>query len=517
MTTIPQVLFDQAKRRSDALAIEDGEWRLNYGELVEHVKQAAAVMCGMGLSHGDKFGIWAPNCAEWIITALAGQMLGGVMVTLNTRYKGPEAADILRRSKCKLLFTVHGFLGHDYLDMITGHDLPDLESVWVIRDDRSKRAFKEFLEVGGKAVDFAEVQNSDISDIIFTSGTTGAPKGAMTTHGQNVQVFESFTDAIGMTENDRYLVVNPFFHSFGYKAGWLSCLIKGAAIFPLAVYDPKDVLERIERDKITVMPGAPTIFQTLLAHHDLSKHDISSLRVATTGATTIPVDLIRRMHEDLGIDDVFSAYGLTESTGVVSLCQKGDDFETIATTCGRPLPGTELRLVDDEGEGVASGEEGEIWVRGFNVMQGYLDMPEATAETITPDGWLKTGDIGTQDAKGYIKITDRKKDMVIVGGFNVYPAEIEKALLQHPNIADVAVTGAPDERLGEVTYAHIVRAGDLSQDALISWCQENMANYKVPRGVSFHEVLPRNASGKVMSVIITQNDYFLAENLYFAY
>jgi len=502
MTTIPQVLFEQSQRRPDALAIEDGEWRLSYGELSEHVKQAAVVMRGMGLNHGDKFGIWAPNCTEWIIVALAGQMLGGVMVTLNTRNKGAEAADILVRSHCKLLFTVKGFLGQDYPAMLEGQDLPDLQEVIVIRDKSERGAFDTFLSrAGGDSVE-SQVTNNDISDIIFTSGTTGAPKGAMTTHAQNVQVFESFTDAIGMAENDRYLVVNPFFHSFGYKAGWLSCLIKGAAIYPLAVFDPKDVLERIERDKITVMPGAPTVFQTLLAHPDLAKHDISSLRVATTGATTIPVDLIRRMHEELGIDDVFSAYGLTESTGVVSLCQKGDDFETIATTCGQPLPGTQLRLVDDNGKDVGVDEDGEIWVKGFNVMKGYLDDAEATAETITSDGWLKTGDIGTQDAKGYIKITDRKKDMVIVGGFNVYPAEIEKALLQHPDIADVAVTGAPDEQLGEVTHAHVVKRGDLSQDALISWCRETMANYKVPRGVSFHEALPRNASGKVMKYLL---------------
>jgi len=502
MTTIPQVLFEQAAHRPDALAIEDGEWRLSYGALAAQVKQAAGVMHAMGLERGDKFGIWAPNCAEWIITALAGQMLGAVMVTLNTRYKGGEAADILRRSHCKLLFTVKGFLGHDYPAMLQAQDLPDLEEVIVIKEETGQAAFDAFLSRAGNDDFEIQVFDGDISDIIFTSGTTGAAKGAMTTHGQNVQVFESFTNAIGMTENDRYLVVNPFFHSFGYKAGWLSCLIKGAAIFPLATFDPKDVLQRIERDKITVMPGAPTIFQTLLAHPDLATHNISSLRVATTGATTIPVDLIRRMHEDLGIDDVFSAYGLTESTGVVSLCQKGDNFETIATTCGRPLPGTELRLVDDEGKDVGTGEEGEIWVRGFNVMQGYLDMPEATAKTITPEGWLKTGDIGTQDAKGYIKITDRKKDMVIVGGFNVYPAEIEQTLLQHPNIADVAVTGAPDERLGEVTHAHIVAQGDLSQSVLISWCREKMANYKVPRGVSFHESLPRNASGKVMKYLL---------------
>jgi len=456
----------------------------------------------MGLGHGDKFGLWAPNCAEWIITALAGQTLGAIMVTLNTRYKGAEAADILRRSHCKLLFTVKGFLGHDYPAMLEGLDLPDLQETVVIREEAGRGAFEAFLSRDAKPIEGATVSDSDISDIIFTSGTTGAPKGAMTTHAQNVQVFESFTNAIGMTEYDRYLVVNPFFHSFGYKAGWLSCIIKGAAIFPLAVYKPKDVLERIERDKITVMPGAPTIFQTLLAHPDLGKHNISSLRVATTGATTIPVDLIRAMHEDLGIDDVFSAYGLTESTGVVSLCQKGDDFETIATTCGRPLPGTELRLVTDDGLDAPDGEAGEIWVRGFNVMQGYLDMPEATAETITPDGWLKTGDIGTQNAKGYIKITDRKKDMVIVGGFNVYPAEIEKALLQHPDISDAAVTGAPDERLGEVTQAHIVLSAALSEDDLLAWCREAMANYKVPRSVKFHDSLPRNASGKVMKYLL---------------
>lgn len=502
MTTIPQILFDQAARRPDALAIEDGEWRLSYEALARNVKDAAGVMRATGLGHGDKFGIWAPNCAEWIIIALAGQSLGAIMVTLNTRYKGAEAADILRRSHCKLLFTVKGFLGHDYPTMLGDKDLPDLQEIVVIREAAGQGAFDAFLSRDRKSIDDVFVNGDDISDIIFTSGTTGAPKGAMTTHAQNIQVFESFTDAIGMTEDDRYLVVNPFFHSFGYKAGWLSCLIKGAAIFPLAVFDPKDVLQRIERDHISVMPGAPTIFQTLLSHPDLPKHDISTLRVATTGATTIPIDLIRRMSEDLGIDDVFSAYGLTESTGVVSLCKKGDDFETIATTCGRPLPGTELRLVDEAGQDVAAGHEGEIWVRGFNVMQGYLDDPTATAETITAEGWLKTGDIGTRDAKGYLKITDRKKDMVIVGGFNVYPAEIEKALMQHPDIADVAVIGVADARLGEVPEAHIVTTGEVTPTELTAWCRETMANYKAPRHFCFHEALPRNASGKIMKYLL---------------
>ena len=498
MTTIPGLLFREAARRPNALAIEDGDINLSYSQLESQVRLAACALSRRGISKGDRFAIWAPNCAEWIIATLAGQMLGGILVTLNTRYKGSEAADILRRSNCKLLFTVKGFLGHDYPAMLAGQDLPELADIVLLKEDGNPNVFTEFMTEADAPMELLAIGPDDISDIIFTSGTTGAPKGAMTNHGQNVKVFESFTSAIGMNEDDRYLVVNPFFHSFGYKAGWLACLVVGAAIFPLAVYEPKAVLEQIERDKISVMPGAPTIFQMLIGHADLGKHDISSLRVATTGATTIPVDLIRRMNEELGIDDVFSAYGLTESCGVVSLCRKGDDFETIATTCGQPLPGTELQITDDNGQAVARGEQGEIWVRGFNVMQGYFQNPDATAETITADGWMKTGDIGIQDAKGYIKVTDRKKDMVIVGGFNCYPAEIEKMLLQHPQIKDAAVVGMPDERLGEVTCAHLVVDGGLDGETVTSWSREHMANYKVPRRIVFHDSLPRNASGKIL-------------------
>lgn len=261
-------------------------------------------------------------------------------------------------------------------------------------------------------------------------------------------------------------------------------------------------MQQIATHNISVMPGAPTIFQTLLAHPARPNYNLSSLRVATTGATTIPVDLIRRMHEDLGIDNVYSAYGLTESSGVVTLCQRGDDFSTIATTCGRALPGTELRIVDDAGQDAHSGEEGEIWVRGFNVMAGYFDDPVATSEAITDDGWLKTGDIGTCDPDGYIKITDRKKDMIIVGGFNCYPAEIEKYLLTHPSVADVAVIAMPDERLGEVPQAFIVPAKAVEVDEIMNFARQSLANFKVPRRIQFVDELPRNASGKVVKYML---------------
>lgn len=506
MQTIPGILKQTAKNNPDLAAIVDNGTTTSYRDLQHQVLKIAAAFQAKGLTKGDKFAIWAPNCAEWIVTALAGQTLGGVLVTLNTRYKGSEAADIIRRSGCRLLLTVDGFLGLDYPSMLCSEDLPDLQETIILRDKEGDQGFQNLLNfadapLAEEALD--EIDPEDASDIIFTSGTTGLPKGAVTHHGQNISVFDVFTKAIDMHQGDRYLVVNPFFHSFGYKAGWLSCLIRAATIYPLGVFDPGEVLKRIEEDKITVMPGAPTIFQTMMDHPDFKKRDVSSLRLATTGATVIPVDLIRKMHEVIGIDNVYSAYGLTETCGVVSLCQKGDDFETIATTVGRPLPETEVILVDEDGNQVITGEEGEIWVRGFNVMQSYLDAPEDTARTITLDGWLKTGDVGTMDEKGYLRITDRKKDMIIVGGFNAYPAEIEKWLMQHPEVVDAAVIGMADDRLGEVPQAFILsRTPEIDTDALITWVKERISNFKVPRKITVLEDLPRNASGKVQKFLL---------------
>ncbi len=509
LKTIPQTLCETATQHPTTLALCDDDWQLTYEELLAQVLQMAGALQAKGLAKGDRFAIWAPNCAEWVIAALAGQSLGAVLVTLNTRYKGAEAADIIRRSKAKFLFTVQGFLGVDYPALIADETLPDLQETIILKTDETSQLAQFMADAAPLSMAALDgVQPDDLSDIIFTSGTTGAPKGAMTTHGQNCAVFDSFSSAIGMTQGDRYLIVNPFFHSFGYKAGWLCCLLKGATIYPLGVFDVENVLQRIERDKITVMPGAPTVFQSLLASDKLQDYDISSLRVATTGAAVIPIDLIEKMTVTLGIDHVYSAYGLTESCGVVTLCVKGDDFETIATTCGKPLVNTELRFVDDAGNDVAHGEEGEIWVRGFNVMQGYLDDPEATRATITEDGWLKTGDIGRQTEAGYVQITDRKKDMIIVGGFNCYPAEVEQNLMLHPEIADIAIIGMPDERLGEVPRAFIVLTNNAnaSADDILIWAKEKLANYKVPRRIDFVSELPRNASGKVMKFLLTENE-----------
>jgi acyl-CoA synthetase (AMP-forming)/AMP-acid ligase II len=305
---------------------------------------------------------------------------------------------------------------------------------------------------------------------------------------------------VGLAEGDRYLVVNPFFHTFGYKAGIVACLLTGATILPAAVFDVDAVLALVEAERVTMLPGAPTIFLTVLNHPRRDEFDLSSLRTAVTGAAAVPVEMIRRMRTEMTFRTIVTAYGLTEATGTVTMCRPEDDPETIASTSGRAIPDTEVRIVDDEGAEVARGEPGEVVVKGYNVMLGYLDDPEATARAIDPDGWLHTGDVGVMDERGYVRITDRTKDMFIVGGFNAYPAEIENLMLRHPGIAQVAVVGVPDERMGEVGMAFVVpRAGaEVDVDQLRSWCREEMANFKVPRHFRVVDALPVNAGGKVL-------------------
>jgi acyl-CoA synthetase (AMP-forming)/AMP-acid ligase II len=482
--SIPALVRDAAERFGDAEALVDGDRRLSWVELSAAVDRAAAACVAAGLQKGDRAAIWAPNVGEWIEAALGVLAAGGVVVPINTRFKGEEAAYVLRTSRARLLFTIRGFLDADYPAMLEGEDLPDLERVVVFRD----ASWDAFLAESKPEV--REVGPDDVSDLIFTSGTTGKPKGVITTHGQTLRVFEAWASIVGLVEGDRYLIVNPFFHTFGFKAGFLACLIKGAVIVPHPVFDVPTVLARVAKERITMLPGPPTLHQSILDHPDRDQYDLSSLRLCVTGAAAIPVEMIVRMREEMTYKNIVTGYGLTESTGVVAMCRPEDDAETIATTSGRAIPDVEVRIADS----------GEILVRGYNVMRGYFENPEATAEAIDAEGWLHTGDIGTMDDRGYLKITDRLKDMFIVGGFNAYPAEIENTLVSHPQIAQAAVVGAPDERMGEVGVAFVVPRANASPDPeeVIAWARERMANYKVPRRVVVVDALPLNASGKVL-------------------
>jgi len=513
--TIGRLVMADGERFAGIEALVDGDVRLTFAELRDAVVRAARAHIAAGLGAGDKVAIWAPNIAEWVVSALGVVAAGGVLVPLNTRYKGLEAADIIDRSGASMLLCVNGFLGNDYVSMLEGIDLPGLRTIVVLRGDAPTGtvAWADHL-AGADSVDVAEVEArlaasspDDVCDLVFTSGTTGKPKGVMVTHAQTLRVFEVWSGVVDLRERDRYLIVNPFFHTFGYKAGIIACLLRGATMLPEPVFDVERVLDRIEAERVNVLPGPPTLFLSILDAPDRSERDLSSLRVGVTGAAAIPVSMIERMRDDLGFGTVITAYGLTEATGTVTMCRPEDDPETIALTSGRAIPDTEVRIVDDAGVEVPRGEPGEIVCRGYNVMMGYLDDPVATAETIDADGWLHTGDVGVMDERGYVRITDRTKDMFIVGGFNAYPAEIENLLMGKGDFAQVAVIGVPDERMGEVGMAFLVPRSDagggridLDLDGLRGWCRENMANFKVPRHFRVVDALPTNASGKVVKV-----------------
>jgi acyl-CoA synthetase (AMP-forming)/AMP-acid ligase II len=506
--SIPGLVRAAADAHGEAEALVDGEVCLSFRGLADEVDRAGRAFVAAGIEPGDRVAIWSPNIAEWVVALLGLQSAGAVVVPLNTRYKGAEAAYILGTSRARLLLTVNGFLGNDYPSLLEGHELPHLEGTVVLRGDAPAGtiAWSRFL-AAGEAVPQADLDArvaalgpDSVSDILFTSGTTGNPKGVVCTHGQVLRGYADWASVVGLRAGDRYLVINPFFHAFGYKAGIVAALTVGATVVPQAVFDIPTAMAMVAEHRITMLPGPPAIYQTFLNHPDLDLDALASLRLAVTGAAVIPVELVEDMQSKLGFETVITGYGLTEASGIVAMCRHDDDPETIATTSGRAIPGVEVRVVGDDGGEVPRGEPGEIVARGYNVMQGYFEDPAQTAEAIDADGWLHTGDIGTMDERGYLRITDRKKDMFIVGGFNAYPAEIENLLLAHPEIAQVAVVGVPDERMGEVGMAFVVpvAGADPDPDEIASWARGHMANFKAPRHVEIVDALPMNASNKVL-------------------
>lgn len=506
--TVPQAFAAAVNKYASRIALvgEDGQV-LSFEQLDRLRLQAARALLALGVQPGERVGLWGQNCAEWIIAALAVHSVGAAVVPVNTRMRGSEVAYVLERSGARLLFSAGRFLDQYYPALLAPHRPKDLQTIVVLRDaaegDPDWAGFlarAEAIPAAAVAERERAVTPDSLMDVIFTSGTTGLPKGVMTSHGQNLRTIAEWSGHMGLVPEDRYLVVNPFFHTFGYKFGWLAGLLAGAMVLPHAVFDAAALMARVAHERISVLPGPPTLFISILNDPRRGQADLSSLRATITGAAAVAPALIERIRAELGFKVVLTGYGLTESCGVVSLCGAGDDAETVALTSGKPLPGTEVRCVGGDGRPVPAGEAGEIVVRGYNVMRGYLDDPKATAETIDAEGWMHTGDIGILDARGYLRITDRLKDMYIAGGFNCYPAEIERIIAGHPGVAQVAVIGVPDERLGEVGKAYVVPRpqASLEAKALIAWCRDNMANYKVPRFVEVVGTLPTNAAGKVL-------------------
>ncbi|MGZ6753373.1 MAG: FadD3 family acyl-CoA ligase [Nocardioides sp.] len=501
LLTLPALLRSAAERFGDHPAYVEGTTSLSYADLLERVRATARGYVARGLAVGDRVVLWGPNSTDWAVAALAVTYAGGTLVPVNSRYTGHEVADVVDRTGATLVVAADGFLGRS--------QLAELRAASALTSVRAVLEMAEVATLGDTAldpaaagVDPAEVEAradavspDDVADILFTSGTTGRSKGAMSAHRQTIGVADAWAGLGGVTAEDRYLVVNPFFHSFGYKIGIVVGLLTGATLYPVPTFDVAATMRLVETERITLLPGAPTIYQSLLAAPDRARHDLSSLRLAVTGAAVVPVVLIERMRAPapggLGIAQVVTAFGMTEAV-VATMCRQDDPAEVVATTCGRPVPGMEARI------DAPAGEAGELLLRGEFVMLGYLDDPAATAEAIDPDGWLHTGDVGRLDPAGNLTITDRLKDMYISGGFNVYPAEVEQTLARMEAVADAAVVGVPDERMGEVGKAFVVTMRDVTPEEVVAWCRERLANFKVPRYVEVVDELPRNLSGKVL-------------------
>ncbi|WP_411970722.1 AMP-binding protein [Micromonospora peucetia] len=533
LTTIPALLRQAAQDAAELEALVDGDVRMTFAELDAAVTRFARAAVAHGLEPGDRVVVWAPNSADWVISALGVLAAGGVLCPVNTRFRGGEARYAIAKVRATMVILDDTFLSADYLAALRGdgpppaigHPVPLLPSVRTVVD-LSAAAGREQAgdgvwslagftaladQVDPAIIDgrIAALDSEGMADILFTSGTTGYPKGAMVSHASNLRVDLEWARLVGLQRGDRYLMVNPFFHSFGYRAGILACLLMRATIIPVAVFDVETVLRLVERERVTVFPGAPTVYTSLLEHPAFGAYDVSSVRLAVTGATVVPVPLLHRMREELGFRDVITAYGLTETCGTATVCPPDADLERISTSCGKAIPGTELRIAGLDGQALPAGESGEVLVRGYNVMLGYFEDPVATVQAIDEDGWLHTGDVGWVDEDGYLRITDRIKDVYMVGGFNVYPAEVERVLCEHPAVSDVAVVGVPDARMGEVGSAFVQIVPDWSGDESVlvneleAWCRDRLANFKRPRSFSIVPALPRTPSGKIQKFKLT--------------
>ncbi len=514
MRTLSQVLRDTAERfpHRDAILDPSGT-TLSYEELNAQVDRLARGLLELGVAKGDKVGLWMPNIPSWVVAYFAIARIGAVVVPMNTRYKGHEVEYILDNSEATTLFAVGSFVGIDYVRMIDGirDKLPRLQHVVIHgTPGEGMREFDEVVALGEAKVDDGELERREaICDpndnvfILYTSGTTGSPKGAMLSHHNIAKNAEQVTEVLHTSEEDVFLLAVPFFHCFGCVMGIAGSITWGAAIVPMQVFKADEALELVERFGVSVLYGVPTMFvleleEVRAGKDDGGAYDVSTLRTGIMAGAPCPIEVMRGTMEELGCN-VSIAYGLTEASPVITMTRFDDPLERRVETVGRPLDGIEVRIVDDDHEPVPTGEMGELACRGYNVMLGYYRDPETTAQTIGPEGWLYSGDLATMDEERYVKIVGRKKDMLICGGFNVYPAEIEEYLFSHPKVQNVAVIGLADEVFGEVAAAYVIpREGQaIDPQEIVDYCVGEIANFKVPRYVVVVEAFPMTQSGKV--------------------
>lgn len=513
--------FQQSARtHADRIAIRSALGDLTYAGLEQSSRELGRALMALGIERGDRIAIWGVNSQSWAEAGLGIQAAGATLVPIGTRLRGREAEGILNDAAARIVFCDEKFGDFNYVEALLERDLPSLETI-VVLDGGGETSGKVIsltalraraAEVDEAALDsrIAKATGNDIVDIIFTSGTTGKPKGVPMTSEQSLIACDAQRNELTLfTPEDVFAITYPFAHNAGYRAGWQVAVLYGVRILPVSTFDPGDLLRMIEREGVTFLPTAPPVAQGIIDHPDRPKAKLTSVRIVATGGTTIPVRQVEELRDAFGAGtQVQTGYGLTETAGSVTSTMPEDGPAVVARTVGRALSMLEVKIVGPDHEELPVGQVGEIAVKGPQVLKGYYNNPEATATAFTKDGFFLTGDAGWVDEHGNYSITDRIKDMYLVGGFNCYPAEIEGMMQGIPGVARVAVIGVDDQRLGQVGRAFIVKSpgAELTEADVIAWCRKEMANYKVPRSVRFLDALPLNATGKVAKVELRAMD-----------
>jgi fatty-acyl-CoA synthase len=525
--TVGGLLDLVAGRRPDdeALVYADRDLRYTYREFKGVVEECARALMALGLEKGDHVAVWGQNVPEWVTLQFATGKMGAVLVTVNPAYKAHELEYVLDQSDAAALFLTEGVRGADFLQILqeavpeladvrdgelSVEDLPYLKHLVLMGgdppDNMPVMSFDEFLDRGREVTEeeLRERQHSlDAEDVInmqYTSGTTGFPKGVQLTHANIVKNAFSIGECMKLGPEDRVCIPVPFFHCFGCVLGTLNTVTHEGTMVPIETFDAERVLQAVHQERCTAVLGVPTMFIAELDHPDFDQYDTSSLRTGIMAGSPCPMEVMKRVVDVMGASEITIAYGQTESSPVITQTRTDDPLELRVSTVGRTLPGVEIRVVNiDTGEDCEPGEQGELWTRGYLVMRGYYKMEDKTAEVIDEDGWLHTGDLAVMDENGYVRITGRAKDMIIRGGENIYPREIEEFLYTHPDVSDVQVYGVPDEKYGEQVAAAIKKRpdADLTEEDVKEFCLQNIAYYKVPEYVDFVEEYPMTASGKI--------------------
>ncbi|MBT0665527.1 AMP-binding protein [Geobacter pelophilus] len=508
---------------NDALVYPERGLRYSYREFNELCRQVAKGLLKLGIKKGDNIAIWAYNVPEWVVLMFAGAKIGAVLVTVNTAYKTAELEYILNQSDSTTLFMVKSWKDTDYVatlnevvpELATSEPgkldnakVPFLKTVVFIGDETPAGMlnFARVAEMGKEVTDAelaaveATVDKHDTIQMQYTSGTTGFPKGVMLTSHNLVNNGFFIGECMKFTDKDRLCIPVPFFHCFGSVLAVLASVSHGTAMVPVEIFDPLKVLQTIEKERCTAVHGVPTMFIAELEHPEFSKFDLSTLRTGIMAGSVCPIEVMKRAVKDMHLTEITSVYGQTESSPGITQTRTEDSIELRVSTVGRALPGAEVKIVDIEnGATLPPGKQGELCARGYMVMKGYYKMPEETAKVIDSDGWLHTGDLAVMDENGYCKITGRIKQMIIRGGENIYPKEIEEFLYTHPKVSDVQIYGVPDRKYGEQVMAAIIlkKGVEMTEDEVKEFCKGKIANYKIPKYVKFVDGYPMTASGKI--------------------